>query len=104
MSSTFARRIEILKLIGLHNQKKGLKEIYMSLKNEGIEVDIRTIQRDMKSLSTMFDIENDGNKDKPGWSWKKESKGLTLPTISPSVALTFKMAELYLKKYFLIQF
>ena len=100
MSRSFNRKIQTLKLIGSSGNKKGLKEIHKALLAEGFDIDIRSLQRDINALAESFEIENDGNKDQPGWFWKKEAKGLNLPGLTPSVALTFKMAEHYLKKVF----
>ena len=91
------RKIQTLRFIEYSSNKKGIKELHELLVGEGYQVDIRSVQRDVKALSKVFDIENDGNKDQPGWFWKKDAKRIELPNMDPCVALTFKMAEHYLK-------
>ena len=100
MSDPFIRKIQMLKLIGSHKQKKGIKEIHAALLTEGFDVNIRSVQRDIKLFELLFDIENDGNKDQPGWVWKKDPDGVMLPSMSPITALTFKLAERYLQRVF----
>ena len=97
MNNTFSRKIQILQLIENSNNKVGVKEIHEKLTGEGYTIDLRSVQRDVNTLAKNFEIENDGNKDQPGWYWKKDAKHIQLPVMDSSVALTFKMAELYLK-------
>jgi len=97
LSQSFNRKIQTLKSIGYQTNKKGVREIHSELEGEGYCVDIRTLQRDINSLAKSFDIENDGNKDQPGWYWKKDAKEFSFPGMEPSVALTFKLVEQYLK-------
>ena len=97
MSLSFNRKIQTLKSIDYKNNKKGLKAIHEALQGEGYSVDIRTLQRDINSLAQSFDIVNDGNKDQPGWYWKDDAEEISCPGMEPSVALTFKLAEQYLK-------
>lgn len=97
MSGSFDRKIHTLKAIGHKTSKKGVKEIHETLQGEGFDVNIRTLQRDIQALAKSFDIANDGNKDKPGWYWKDDAQSFQLPGMKPSVALTFKLAEEYLK-------
>ena len=100
MSKSFNRKIQTLKSIGHKTNKKGVKEIHKELQGEGYCVDIRTLQRDIKSLAQSFDIVSDGNKDQPGWYWKEDAKEIAFPGMEPSVALTFKLVEHYLKSVF----
>ena len=97
MSQSFNRKIQTLKSIGFKTNKKGVKEIHERLKGEGYCVDIRTLQRDIKSLAKSFDIVSDNNKDQPGWFWKEDAKEFSFPGMEPSVALTFKLVEQYLQ-------
>jgi len=100
MSQSFNRKMQTLKSIGFNTNKKGVKQIHSELVGEGFNIDIRTLQRDINSLSKSFDIDNDGNKDQPGWFWKKNADTLSFPGMQPSVAVTFKLVEAYLKQTF----
>lgn len=95
MKDSCYRKIQMLRML---NKQRGTAEIKKMLKEQGFDVDVRTIQRDLNSLSKLFDIENDGSTDKLGWRWKKDAEQLLLPDMSPSVALSFRMIKLYLSK------
>jgi predicted DNA-binding transcriptional regulator YafY len=72
------------------------QDIKESLLQSGFEVSIRTIQRDLKTLSAILPLISD-ERDKPyGWSWHKDAAGLN-PAMDPIEALTFSLAEEYLE-------
>jgi predicted DNA-binding transcriptional regulator YafY len=72
-------------------------ELHAQLSNAGYERDIRTIQRQLKTLSEHFPIELD-EKSKPfGYRWAKGAKGLALPTLSDQEALLLQLAEQHLR-------
>jgi predicted DNA-binding transcriptional regulator YafY len=79
--------------------RKSVSQILDEITAQGFEVDRRTLQRDLKSLANLFPIESDGNKDIPGWFWRKDAEKLELPEMEPSVALTFRMVKLFLEKF-----
>jgi predicted DNA-binding transcriptional regulator YafY len=53
----------------------------------------------LNGLSQLFEISNDGNKDIPGWFWKRDAQKLELPEMEPAVALSFRMVRLFLEKF-----
>lgn len=94
--STLMRQWEMLRLLSSSWMKAS--EIAIKLKNEGYEVSVRTVQRDLKELSAAFPIElNDKNPRDYGWRWMKgaylEIPGMTLPE-----ALAMRLVEMNLKQ------
>ncbi|BBN60216.1 helix-turn-helix transcriptional regulator [Hydrogenovibrio marinus] len=100
MPSPFFRKIQTLKLIPQHPSKTSALQLLSELKTQGFTVEIRQVQRDLNTLSQLFEIENDGNKDIPGWYWKKEAEKLELPQMELPVALSFQLSEHYLSKLY----
>ena len=74
-------------------------EILKKLQGQGFQLDKRTIQRDLNSLSVFFAIQTDGNKDVAGWSWKPEADKLELPSMSPDVALSLQILKTHLARF-----
>lgn len=100
MSSSFLRKIQTLQLIPKHPSRISSTQILNTLKRNGFEVEIRQLQRDLNTLSQLFDIESDGNKDIPGWYWKADAEKLELPRMELPVALSFQLTQQYLDKIF----
>lgn len=87
--------IEILKRIPRH-QKVTAKEIQQQLEAIDIRRDIRTVQRNLDMLTKHFDLIKDDRVKPYGYSWKKDSKGLTISQLSPQESLVLSLAEDYL--------
>lgn len=98
MKGACYRHIQVLRAIP-SGHWIGTAELSEKLKAQGIEIHIRSLQRDLHSLSKVFELENDGNKDGIGWRWKESAKKLELPEMEPSVALTFKMVRKLLEQF-----
>ncbi len=66
---------------------------------EGMERDVRTIQRQMESLSADPDlgIERDDRSKPYGYRWAKGAKGLSVMSLTPQEALLLRLAEQQLK-------
>jgi predicted DNA-binding transcriptional regulator YafY len=96
MSDTILRQIQLLQSLPRQPYKKSPKDLKNDLIQVGFEVSIRTIQRDLKVLSSILPLVSD-ERDKPfGWSWHKDASGLN-PIMDPIEALTFSLAEEYLE-------
>ena len=72
--------------------------LYERLKDQGYEISIRSIQRDLIKYSTVFPIScrEDTSKTKY-WYFLKDSNPFDIPEMSPLSALTFSLAESFLK-------
>ena len=74
----------------------GTRELQENLEREGIEISLRTIQRDLNQISQRFPIES--NKTVPqGWRWRSDAPIQSLPHMTSYQAVTFMMVEEHLK-------
>jgi predicted DNA-binding transcriptional regulator YafY len=81
-------------------QSRSTSDLHEALGAEGLEVDRRTLQRDLERLSTLFPLVSEP--DGPGlrWSWLKTGAMQEIPAMSPSTALTFQLARDHLEALF----
>jgi len=80
----------------LSTKKKGTQEIREALLDEGVDITLRSVQRNLETLSDLFPITSDfGNP--AGWRWMEGAKLETFPVMDPGTALTFSLAEQHLK-------
>ena len=99
MNDACYRKIQTLRALPKAPARKSVTDVFKDLKHQGFEIDRRSLQRDLKALARLFPIENDGNKDIPGWCWQKDAEKFELPEMSPSVALSFRMVKLFLERF-----
>lgn len=99
MKDACFRKLQTLRLLPKAPARKSVSQLHDELNHQGFEIDRRSLQRDLKSLANLFEITNDGNKDIPGWYWKKDADKLELPEMEPAVALSFRMMKLFLDKF-----
>ncbi len=96
MTDSVLRQLKLLEFLPRQPRKVSPKDLRIQLSESGFEVSIRTIQRDLKNLSSILPLISD-ERDKPyGWSWHKDATGLN-PAMDPIEALTFSLAEEYLE-------
>ena len=96
MSESTLRQLKLLQILPREPLKISPSDILKNLENSGFNSSIRTIQRDLNTLSSVLPLVCD-NRNKPfGWSWHKKASGLN-PAMDPIEALTFSLAEEYLK-------
>jgi hypothetical protein len=57
-------------------------ELREQLADAGFERDMRTIQRQLETLSEFYDIDRDDSTKPYRYSWKPYAKGLSLPCLS----------------------
>ena len=96
MTDSTLRQLKLLEILPRSPSKKSPQDIRQELAGRGFDVSIRTIQRDLISLSSILPLESD-ERDKPyGWSWHKNATGLN-PAMDPIEALTFSLAKEYLE-------
>ncbi len=74
----------------------GTRELQEILQREGIDISLRTIQRDLNQISQRFPIENNGTVPQ-GWRWRSDAPLQSLPHMTSSQAVTFMMVEEHLK-------
>lgn len=88
--------LEILKRIP-RVRKVTASELQEQLAAQGLERDIRSIQRHLDTLSERFDIERDDRAKPYGYRWKEGAAGIALPSLSPQESLLLKMAHEHLR-------
>ncbi|MDO6499007.1 helix-turn-helix transcriptional regulator [Photobacterium sanguinicancri] len=87
------RKLSVLAKLSRH-RKISAPEIQQQLMDEGEEVSLRTVQRDLVELASKFPVCSDESKP-IGWHLKKDAE-LTLPDYDLTTAITFTMADKYL--------
>lgn len=68
-------------------------ELQRQLADAGYERDMRTIQRQLETLSGFFDFDRDDTTKPYRYCWKERAKGISLPTLSPQECLLLTLAE-----------
>ena len=97
MNESLLRQWEMLKRIPRAPRKVTANEVFASLEAVGMYTSLRTIQRDLHSLSKAFPLICDDGKP-IGWSWRKDAPAFDLPGMDPHAALTFALVEAHLLK------
>ena len=72
-------------------------ELRLQLQDAGFEREPRTIQRLLETLTEFYDIERDDSTKPYLYSWKENTKGLSLPGLSTQESLLLTLAEQQLK-------
>lgn len=95
-----SRQWQILRCIPRYPKKITTKQIKSYLENTLLAIDnlsLRTIQRDLESLSTMGFMLHCDDRDKPyGWSWHKDAPIFDIAGLNSAEAIVFALAEQYL--------
>ena len=99
MNDACYRKMQTLRLLPKAPSRISVSDLHEELVGQGFDFDKRSLQRDLNALSNLFEISSDGNKDIPGWFWKRDAEKLELPEMEPAVALSFKMVKLFLDKF-----
>src|SRR3954470_9645634 len=88
--------LELLKRIP-RNRKVSALELHEQLRAAGLDRDIRSIQRQLETLTEHFEIERD-DRDRPyGYRWKERAEGLSLPGLNERESLLLSLAEQHLQ-------
>ncbi len=96
MTDTLARHWKTLQLLPRSPKFITSEGVQQRLEDEGFGVALRTVERDLVWLKTLFAI-SDGNK-KYGkqWAWDAHAPPMVAPLLSHSEALTLLMAQQHL--------
>jgi len=90
------RLVKLLALIPRAPHKASSRQLRERLAGEGIDVTLRSIQRDLMRLSSHFAITSDGVKPEAGWNWVRNATELSLPGLDDRAALAWVLAGQYL--------
>lgn len=89
--------IELLRRIP-RSRKITAQELQLQLKEAGMERDVRTIQRQLKTLCEHFnDIEYDDRVRPYGYQWREQSKALAIASLTPQESLLLLLAQEHLR-------
>ena len=88
--------IELLRRIP-RGRKVTAAELCAQLQGIGIERDLRTIQRQLDLLSEHFKLDRDTRSKPYGYSWPKDSDGLSVPGLNLHESLLLRLAEEHLR-------
>jgi len=97
MNETLIRHWAMLKRIPRSPHKITASQLHDHLDRLGMVTTIRTIQRDLISLSLEFPLLYDQGKP-IGWSWRREAPHLSIPGMDSHTALTFVLVKEQLQK------
>lgn len=95
-TNTLARQWALLRTIPSAPRRISTSELHQRLHDEGFEVDVRSIQRDLNDLSGPFPLTASMEGRAQYWQWMEGSKGLEIPAMSRSTALVFQLAHQFL--------
>lgn len=95
---TILRYFEMLRLIPKEPDCISTPDLLKKLQDEGYDVDIRTVQRDLNKLSAsgLFPFTSSEDTKPLCWFWPKNVPRLHFPLMSADEALTFKLVEQFL--------
>lgn len=98
MSDSLRRQWLLLRAIPRFPHRRSTAELQRHLADEGHNVNIRSIQRDLNDLSASWGFTNDLEGRTNYWYWPEGFGVLDVPGLDPSQALVLHMARQYLGK------
>lgn len=87
----------MLRMLPRAPRKLAASEICRRLEGLGMATTLRTVQRDLHTLSLSFPVESDQSKP-IGWSWRADAAVLDIPGMDGHTALTFALVQSYMQK------
>ena len=97
-TDTTFRYLALLQMMPVYPKSLSTEDIRQKLCNDNPDynVDIRTIQRDLDKLSTIFPISCESKGRANYWFWTDRNALAQIPAMSQSTALALKLAEAHL--------
>lgn len=78
-------------------RKVTAKELHAQLKNAGTHCTLRTVQRQLETLSQHFGVVRDETSKPYGYSWHNRAQGLALTSLTAQESLLLTLAKKHLK-------
>jgi len=97
VSDTTLRQLAMLREVPRAPRRISTAELQARLQSQGFGTTLRTIQRDLDNLSSVFPLVSDERERPYGWSWRADASIVDLPAMPPETALTFRLARLFLE-------
>lgn len=96
--STAIRYLQILQLL-TRKRSWGTRDLHEALEREGVEVSMRTVQRDLQALQSVFpNLKSYGPKTQLTWRWDKNAPVNDIPGWDLNLAIAMSLAEQHLSK------
>ncbi len=96
MNDTLMRQWAMLRAIPRYPRRVDAPTIHARLRDQGMVVSLRTVQRDLNMLATTFPLDSDESKPQ-GWCWREGAGQLEIPSMDAHAALTFSLVEQYMQ-------
>lgn len=96
MADTAIRYISMLQLIPRHPRSISTTALHAALADQGFDINVRSIQRDLEKLSTFFPLIADESVKPFAWSFDAQAAAQIFPMLDMPAALTFELARAYL--------
>ena len=96
MIDTLLRQWTLLRLLPRHPRRLDPARLKDKLDAMGIQVTLRTVQRDLNALAGVFPLEASEGKPQ-GWCWCQGARQMDIPSMDPHAALTFHLVEQHLR-------
>lgn len=95
MDRNFCRLLDLLTLVP-RKGKLSTSQLHQRLSARGHAVSVRTVQRDLEDLATVYPLDCDSRTKPFGWSWAPGASRLSLPAMDWSEAVSFQLLQTYL--------
>lgn len=96
MNDTLMRQWAMLRAIPRHPRRVDAPTIHGQLCDLGMNVTLRTVQRDLNTLAKSFPLDFDESKPQ-GWCWRQGTGQFEVPSMDAHAALTFNLVEQYMQ-------
>jgi predicted DNA-binding transcriptional regulator YafY len=96
MSNMLLRQWEMLRSIPRAPRKIDAGALMSRLEEAGHRITLRTLQRDLNLLSSVFPLQSDTRSTPYGWSWLANAPTFDLPAMDGPTALTVRMIEQFI--------
>jgi predicted DNA-binding transcriptional regulator YafY len=89
------RYLKMLEIVPRHAVGVTVADVHAKLSNQGFEIDRRSVERDLITMSATFPITS--SEERPSrWHWMQQAPQMTLPGLDPATALTYELVARYL--------
>lgn len=97
-TDTLSRQWTLLRTVPAYPHWLSTRELHQRTRDQGHDVNIRTIQRDLDFLSSPFPLLSEARGKTHYWQWMQGAQGLEIPAMSQSTALVFQLSDHYLRQ------
>ena len=93
MRATLQRRMLLLGMIPRHPRRRSAPDLKEGLAYRGIDVSLRTVERDVENLSSFLPLGCDDRERPYGWYWSDDAPLQDVPALDPETALTLAIVD-----------